>query len=239
MANPIFDHINLKKLYTIGAVTSLLQLATIFIYMMVVAILGPRVTGAEEFYLLQQTDFWASFLRVDLLLLILVGLYLGNFPALILTLWRHNPVMTLFASGFTLIAIILSFAGEATFALNHLSKLYATASSDLERARLVSAGEGILASGWWNSSASYVTGILLQGGAMMISIVMLSSPSFSKVTAWAGLIGNSFDLLQHLIAPFAPGISEYLSFAMILYLLWYPMLARDLFRLAKIPQDNS
>lgn len=234
MHQTLLDKHHFKSLYTIGAVVSLTQLVVIFIYMLIVALLGPRITNAETFFHIQQAEGWVSLLRVDFLLLILVGLYLGNFPALVVSLWRTNPLMIFFAALFTLIAITLSFAGESTFALAHLAKLHAAASTALERNQFIAAGEAILANGWWISTGSYMTGILLQGAGVLISLVMLRSHNFAKITAIAGLGGNSFDLLQHLISPFAPAISEYLSFAMILYLVWYPMLARDLFRLAKL-----
>lgn len=67
----------------------------------------------------------------------------------------------------------------------------------------------------------------------MISLVMLRSKDFSRVTAISGLLGNAFDLVQHLLHPFAPSISQWFSMVMMVYLVWYPMLARDLFRLAK------
>lgn len=238
MNESLFKDHQLKSLYSIGAIVSLLQLVVIFSYSITMVVLGPRITSAEEFFQIQQVSLWTSLFRIDLLLLVLVGLYLGNFPALLVSLWRINPITTLFAGIFTLIAIVVSFAGEATFAMIHLGKVYATAGTELERSQLVAAGDAIMAGGWWNSTGSYMTGILLQGGGVMISIVMLGSSNFSKITAWAGIIGNGFDLLQHLISPFAPGVSEYLSFAMVLYLIWYPMMARDLFRLAKHQQSK-
>lgn len=227
-----FDKNDLKTLYLIGAVSSVLQLAVIVIYMMAVAILGSRITGAEEFFLVQQSSTWLVFFRVDFMLLILVGLYLGNFPSLLVSLWRTNPAAILFAFMFTIIAVVLSFSNEATFALFHLGKQYAAAGSDMIQAQIIASGEGILANGWWHSTGSYMAGILLQGSGIMVSAVMLRSNDFSKITGIAGLIGNGFDLSQHLIHPFMPEIARYLSFAMAAYLLWFPMLARDLFALA-------
>ncbi len=228
-----FDQKHVVTLFKIGATSSILQLIIIASYIVVVAVWGTRITSAEEFFTFQQSHSWLSLFRIDLPLLVLVGLYLGNFPALLVSLWNDKPLTTAFAFMFTIIAVILSFAGESTFGLVHLGKLYANAPGETERIQFVAAGEALLANGWWNSTGSYMTGILLQGGGVMISTVMLTSPNFSKITGISGIIGNSFDLLQHLLAPFAPGITEYLSFAMILYLLWYPMMASDLFRLAK------
>jgi hypothetical protein len=61
-----------------------------------------------------------------------------------------------------------------------------------------------------------------------------SSRDFSKVTAISGLLGNALDLVQHLLHPFAPSISAPIQmFIGIFYFVWFPMLARDFFRLAK------
>ncbi|MBC8374484.1 MAG: hypothetical protein H8E26_00480 [FCB group bacterium] len=222
-----------SKLYRIGAICAILQLATIVAYMIVTFTIGPRVTGAEAFFQAQQANFWTSLLRLDLMMMFLVGLYLGNFPALLVNLWKHNPLLSLFATGFTVIAVVLSFAGEATFALIHLGDKFIHASTDMERARFLAAGEALLASGWWNSTGSYVTGVLLQVGGIMISMAMLSSGDFHKTTAIAGIVGNSFDLIQHTLSPFLPGVTEYLSIGMVGYLIWYPMMSYDLFKLAK------
>jgi len=222
-----------SKLYRIGAICSALQLTLIVAYMIVTLTLGPRVTSAEAFFLAQQANFWTSLLRLDLMMMLLVGLYLGNFPALLVNLWKHKPLLSPFASGFTVIAVILSFAGESTFAMLHLGDKFIHASTDLERSRFLAAGESILASGWWNSTGSYVTGVLLQTGGIMISMAMLSSGNFHKTTAVAGIVGNSFDLIQHTLSPFLPGVIEYLSLGMVAYLIWHPMLSFDLFKLAK------
>jgi hypothetical protein len=63
---------------------------------------------------------------------------------------------------------------------------------------------------------------------------MLRSRDFSRVTAVAGLLGNALDLAQHVLHPFAPSLSAAIMMLMgPFYLVWFPMLARDLFRLAR------
>jgi hypothetical protein len=79
-----------------------------------------------------------------------------------------------------------------------------------------------------------MNGILLQGSGVMISVIMLRSKDFHKVTAYAGILGNGLDLIQHIIHPFAPEVSAILTQVMGLgYFVWFPMLAWDFFRLAK------
>ncbi len=224
-----------KHLYTIGGIAALTQLAAILTTIIVAAIFGARPTSAEEFFIIQQSNSLSALLRGDFVLMfLLLGAYLGTFPALWWNLRRSSPVAATFATLFTTIAVTLSFSGESTFALLHLGDLYATAISDAQRIQFLAAGEAVLAAGWWNSTGSYVAGILLQGGGIIISLVMLRSRDFSKVTAISGLLGNALDLVQHLLHPFAPSISAPIQMMMgVFYFVWFPMLARDFFSLAK------
>lgn len=54
------------------------------------------------------------------------------------------------------------------------------------------------------------------------------------MTAYAGLVANALDLVQHLLHPFAPSLAAaILPFAGPFYLVWFPMLVRDFVRLAR------
>jgi hypothetical protein len=225
---------NWKSLYTIGGIAALLQLASILVYTIVMMTLGPKPASAAEYFALQQTNLLASVLRSDFLFLFLMGAYLGTFPALYFALRRISPVATLLATLFTLIAVTICFTSDSTFSLLYLGKQYTAAVSEAQRAQFLAAGEAIIASDIWNSSGAYMSGILLQGGGVIISLVMLRSRDFSKVTAISGLLGNALDLTQHVLHPFAPPLSATIQMTMgPFYLVWFPMLARDLFRLGK------
>jgi len=223
---------SLKSLYTIGGVSAILQLVAILSYPFVIAILGPKPVNAEEYFAIFQNSKLEAFLRGDFLLLILIGLYLGTFPAIYVALGRLSPIYTALATIFTLIAVTGCFATESSFSLLHLGGQYVAAVSDAQRTQLVAAGQAIIASDMWNGTAAYMGGILLQGSGVMISVIMLRSREFSKVTAIAGLLGNALDLTQHLLHPFAPSLSAPIQIMMgAFYLVWFPMLARDFFRL--------
>jgi hypothetical protein len=63
---------------------------------------------------------------------------------------------------------------------------------------------------------------------------MLRSNVFSKATAWVGVVTHGLDLLHILIAFFLPAAGAGLMFiAGPLYLVWFPLLARDFFRLGR------
>lgn len=221
-------------MYQIGAIAACLQLITILAYGVVTALLGPKPASAEDYFIIHQSSRVAAVLRGDLLILLLIALYLGTIPALYIALRPISPVAITLASLFSLLAVGGAFATEATFSLLHLGDLYATAVTDAARLQLFAAAEAVIASDMWHSTSAYAGGILLQGSGLIISWVMLRSRSFSKVTAIAGLLGNGFDLIQHILHPFAPSISTSISMFMgVFYFVWFPMLARDFWRLRR------
>ncbi len=234
MNKSIFSEVvDWKSLYTVGGIAALIQLTAILIYTVVIAVLGTPPASVEEHFAAFQSAPVETMFRGDFLLLFLICGYFGTFPALFLSLRKVSLAAAMFATLFTFVAVTICFATESTFALRHLAEQYAVA-TEAQRSQLLAASEAVIASDMWNSSGAYVSGFLMQGGGVIISLVMLRSKEFSKVTAIAGLLGNALDLTQHLLHPFTPSISAPIQMLMgPFYLIWFPMLARDFFRLAK------
>jgi hypothetical protein len=229
-----------RRLYTLGGVAALLQLGTLVVLIGVMTALGTKPTTVEGYFVIQQRSELEAILRGDFITMILVGLYLGLFPALYVALRDLRPVAVTFATLFTFIAVILVFGSEATFSMLHLGDSYAAATTEAQRAQLLAAGEAVIASDMWHSTGAYMAGMLLQGAGVIISVVMLRSERFSNVTAYAGLLGNALDLIQHLFHPFVPAVGEVISPVMgLFYVVWFPMLARDLFRLGRGPSKEE
>jgi len=223
-----------RNLFQIGGVSAIAQFVTILLMLAVTAILGGKPTSAEVYFTAYQASPGLVFLRGDFLVMVLIVLYLGTVPALYLALYHQSPVWVGFAAIFSLITTIGAIYTETSFSLLHLGERYTTAASEAERAAITAAWEAVMASDLWNSTAAYLGGIFLQGSGVVFSLVMLRSRDFSKVTATSGLLGNAFDLIQHVLHPFAPSISAPIQMFMgIFYFVWFPMLARDFFRLSK------
>jgi hypothetical protein len=235
------DKTGLKALYTIGSVAAFLQLAAIVGYSIALGVLGPKPTSAEEFYAVQQSGGALEvILRGDFLLLILIGLYIGTFPTLYAALRKISPTGAFFAALCSIIVAVATFSSESTFSMLHLGDMYAAATSEAQRAQLIAAGEAVIASDMWNNSGAYVGGILLQGSGVLISIIMLRSKDFSKVTAISGLLGNGIDLVQHTIHYFAGALAATLQMVMgPFYFVWFIMLGLNLLRLAKRTSEAS
>jgi hypothetical protein len=223
-----------KRFYRIGGAAAWLQLIVTVVTIAAAVALGARPTNVAEFYVVYQDNLLVGLLRDDLASLVIIALYLGTAPALYLALKQVDLTAAFFATLFTLIAVVVTFATHTGFTMLHLSREYAAAATPAEQAQILAAGQAVLASDIWNSTAGYMTGILLQGSGVLIALVMLRSDDFGRLTAYAGLLANGIDLLQHVLHPFTPSLSAIILYAAgPFYLLWFPLIGRDLLRLAR------
>jgi hypothetical protein len=130
--------------------------------------------------------------------------------------------------------VTLVLATPSAFSFLTLSDKFAAATDEAQRTLLLAAGEAMLAFDLWHGSGALVGGLLMQTSTLILSAVMLRSADFGKVTAWVGVVMHGLDLL-HIAAGFffpAAGVALMIV-AGPLYLVWFPLLARDFFRLAK------
>jgi hypothetical protein len=223
-----------KNMYTIGGLAAWMQLG-LTLLIIVISFFGVLNPGEpSEFLTILYTDRVVSGLLDEFASLAVVALYLGTFPALYVALRRVNPTYTALATLFTLVGVTVVFATHSGLSMLNLSEQYEAAATEAQRAQILAVGQVVMASDMWNSTGGYMAGILLQGAGVIISLVMLRSKEFRAVTAYAGLLGNAFDLTQHVLRPFVPSISGVLlGFAGPFYLVWFLMLGADLFRLRR------
>ena len=92
----------------------------------------------------------------------------------------------------------------------------------------------MIATDMWHTTAGFLAGVFMQGGFVFILYVMLGSTSFSKWTAYTGMLANGLDFVHLFVAIFAPALATILlSIGGVFYLLWIPLLGRDLIRLGR------
>lgn len=221
-------------LYKVGGVAALMQLACVLVIFIVSFALGPKPNIASEYYALLQANKFTGLLRSDLASLLIIALYLGTFSGICAALRRAHGAYAALATTLVFLGVTICLATDSVLSMLYLSNQYAAATTDAMRSQLLTAGEAVIASDLWHSSGGFIAGILLQGGGVLISLVMLRSKDFSKVTAYAGLVANGADLAQHIIRLFAPPIANTILIAGgSFYLVWFPMMARDLFVLGR------
>jgi hypothetical protein len=79
-------------------------------------------------------------------------------------------------------------------------------------------------------------GLLLEGGAVLVSVAMLRSSVFSRATAYVGIVTHGLDLVHGVLGPVVPTAGfALMAVAGPLYLVWFALVGRTLLRLGLAP----
>ncbi len=195
---------------------------------MIVYVVSPPPSTVVNWFALFQRNPLLGLLAMDLLLIVDYALLGLVFLALWAALRRASPSFTAIALTLELVAVATYFSSTAAFEMLSLSHQHTAATTDAERAMFLAAGQAMLAI--WQGTAFDVSYILSGIALLMISVVMLHSRMFSKVTASAGIVGRAAALV-----PSAAGtVGLILSLiSLVPLVLWLILVARTLFHLAQ------
>jgi hypothetical protein len=227
-----------SHLYKLGAVTSALILLTALLEMLITFLPGgysSAETVVEWFNLLH--DNWFLGLRnLGLLNIVMTGLSIPMFFALCMAHWQANPKYSALALIISITGIAVFYGTNRAFAMLDLSNQYALANSNAQRTALEAAGQALLAVGQSHTPGTFIAFFLAEMAGVMVSLVMLRAGIFSKLSAWAGILGFGMLGVFEICKSFIPGASDLaLIFAMVggmLNLLWYGLIARRLYKIA-------
>jgi len=178
-----------KQLFRTGGIAALVALVLIPVQIVVFGVWPPPGTVSDWFSLLQANPI-RGLLNFDLLYMVtntlMVPIYLALYTALKET---DEAAMTL-AILIGLVGVTIYFASNPAVEMLSLSHLYAAATTPERQAALLAAGEAMLAT--YKGTAFVVYYLLNAATLLILSIVMLHSHLFSKLTAWAGIISGIF-----------------------------------------------
>lgn len=222
-----------KALYTISGICALIMVALIPLQIIVYLIWRIPETAIESFLLFQENKLY-GLLSLELLYLISNVLSLPLFPAMYTVLKTVNKPVMAIATILGLISAGLIFTARPTFDMLYLSNQYASATTDVQRAIFLAAGEAKLTLIYGTAQqAHYVLGSL---ALLFISIVMLRSEVFPKTTAYFGLIANVL-----VFGLYLPVIGVYLSILSVFPFttLWLILVGIQLLKLARTERKIS
>jgi hypothetical protein len=147
---------------------------------------------------------------------------------------RYHPYAALVVIIFFL-GVGVFLATNRAFPMLALSKQYALAASDAQRAMLEAAGQSMLSVGQSHTPGTFLGFFLMEFAGMAISLVMLRSGIFSKATAYMGILGFGLLSVFEFFSSFVSGLSSLtMALAMfggLLSMAWYILTARRLFQL--------
>jgi len=205
--------------------------------MVQLAVLGGQPATAAEAFSLLQANRILGLMRLDLPTVLAMPLYYPLFLGLFAALRRADGAahVTL-ATGLAFVGVTLLLATPMALSMLHLSDKYAAATTDEARAQLRAAGEAILAADMWHGTGAIMGGLLLEGSAVLVSVVMLRSSVFSKATAYVGIVTHGLDLVHGVLGPVMPTAAfALMAIAGPLYLVWFALVGRRLLRLGLAP----
>ena len=141
-------------------------------------------------------------------------------------------------------AALVAFLGTGIFLATNralpmlaLSQQYAVATTDVQRATLAAAAQALLVVGASHTPGTFLGFFLADLAGVLISFVMLRSQVFGRPAAYAGMLGFGllvvFEVLVSFVADLNAPALTLAMFGGILSMVWYVLVARQLFQLAK------
>ena len=218
----------------IGGIATFILMAYSLATMVQLVVLGGQpATAAEAFNLLQNSRL-LGLLRLDLPTMLALPLYYLVFLGLFAALRRSDSAYATLSASLAFVGVTLVLATPTALSMLSLSEKYAAATTEPMRLQFLAAGEAVLAANIWHGTGAIIGGLLLQSGAVLISVVMLRSSVFSKTVAYVGIVTHGLDLAHVLLGPLVPGAGFVLmALAGPLYLIWFPLVGSRLLRLGK------
>jgi hypothetical protein len=204
------------------------------ITMILLLTIGGYPETAEQAFRLLRENRYLGLLRLDILTSAIMPFYYPLLLSIYMPLRRADPALALLGTVLGFAGITLILATPSALSMAFLNERFAAAGGELEKTQLLAAGEAILASDLWHGTGANIGGFLLQAALVSVSVAMLRHTAFSKSTAYVGIATHGLDLFHILAGFFSTALGVTLmAIAGPLYLFWFPLLARDLFRLGK------
>lgn len=218
-----------------GAWAAVVLLIYSLLTMLILGLLGGAPETAQACFEMIQKNVAIALLRLDVLTVLVMPVFCVLYAGLYSALRRERYVLALLSCASSVMGVTLILANASPASLLYLSDQYAAATAESRRALLVAAGEAVISADMWHGTAAKMGGLLLQIAGVAISVAMLRTAVFSKAIGYSGLAAHGLDLLHIVIGFFAPKAAILaMAIAGPLYLIWFPLVARRCFQLAKL-----
>ncbi|HUW94783.1 MAG TPA: DUF4386 family protein [Anaerolineae bacterium] len=226
-----------KSLYKLGGAAALI-VVVLTLSEVVGLIFYPQPGTVSGWFMLFQSnrligllDFWG--LEVPM-----YAMFTVVFLALYVVLRRANEGLMAIAVIFVLLGIGIFLATNNPFSMLSLGNQYAAATTDAQRSTFLAAGQAILANTNQRAVGGFNVGLFLVSVAGLItSSIMLRGNSFSRLTAYVGIVANALSLADYLRQALTPSatIAVLLILPNALFLvIWYVLVGRRLFQLGRL-----
>jgi len=230
-----------KSLYKLGGVAAII-VAVLTLGEVIGFIFYPQPGMVSGWFMLFQgnwiiglLDFWG--LEVPMYIMFTLV-----FLALYVVLRKANQSWMAIALTFALLGIGIFFATNNPFTMLSLSNQYAAAVTDAQRSAFLAAGQTVLANTGQRAVGGFNMGLFLVSVAgLIISLVMLRSNSFSRLTACMGILTFALSLADYLRQALTSSVIITLLVILpnVLFLvIWFVLVGRRLYQLGRLEEKT-
>jgi hypothetical protein len=135
-------------------------------------------------------------LRFDLLGMISYLLFIPLILSFYFTLRRSNEALTLVSTVLFFVGISIFISTNTGFSVLSLSRQYGAVSSVAEKTLLLATCQSMIT--LFKVNAFMLSYVIVSASWLMISISMLKSEHFSKLTSWAGIIAGASGIVAEI-----------------------------------------
>jgi hypothetical protein len=225
-----------QSLYKIGGAAALIA-AVLILGDVVVLAIYPQPNAISDWLILFQSNSIVGLLDLWGLEVLMYLMFIMMFLALYMVLRKANQSLMVIALTFALLGIGIFLATNNPFSMLSLSDQYAAATTEAERTMLLAAGQALLSNTNQRAVGGFNMGLFLVSAVgLMVSSVMLQSNSFSRSTAFVGILAHALSLADYLRQVLTP--SAIVALLVILpnalfLVIWYVLVGRRLYQLGR------
>ena len=226
-------------LFRLGALSALLTVVSALIDILTSftakgADSPPGSMNAREWFDLMNRRPLLGLRNLGILNVVNTVLAVPLFVAFLAAHRRSNRRAVLCITGIQLVGTSMYIANNQALRMLDLSRRYARAGSESERAELVEAGETALARGEDFTPTTYPALLLTSAAPLGMGFVMLREPIFGRAVGWLGIVGPSSILLYttwttFVRRAFQPSLAV-AAIGGLATIVWYVLTAQALFR---------
>lgn len=217
-----------KPLYKTGGIALAAMAGIIIIQMFVFMTAPPPYEGsALDWFELFRANHLIGLVNFEVLMVIYVLLSLVPTLALSVLHREASPSFVAIYLALSLVGVVSFIVARPAVEMLSISNGYAAATTDMQRAAFLAAGETLLAT--FHGMAFQVSYVLGSLSGLIISLIMLKANLFGRTTAWLRIASSVCDF-----GLYVPVVGLYISLFSVFFLLaWNILVARRLFQLAR------
>jgi hypothetical protein len=217
-----------RWLYKIGGAAALFSVMIIPIQLIIFIVWGQPETAIGWLDLFQDNKF-AGLLAFEILFVVNAVVGIATTLALYVVLRRVNESLMAIATVLALVEVAAFIVARPALEMLYLSNQYAAATTDAQKTMILAAGEAMLAT--FHGTAFHVGINLFSIFYLIVSIVMLQSNIFGRVTAYTGVVAAILN--WGLYVPGGIGLFLFTLSVIPFLAIWLILVARKLFQLGR------